>query len=118
MLHFLVPTLLKVSIGEASRTSSFFFENERDVVKKSVTLSPKVKQDLLDGYVGFWIRLEMQILQHLLSRNNNRYCISFRYKYDKDGSDLSLGLNGSPFTEQYALLSWRDTAEQQMKQMK
>ena len=42
----------------------------------------------------------------------------FRYKYDKDGSDLSLGLNGSPFTEQYALLSWRDTAEQQMKQMK
>ena len=54
--------MLKVSIGEASRTSSFFFENERDVVKKSVTLSPKVKQDLLDGYVGFWIRLEMQIL--------------------------------------------------------
>ena len=58
--------MLKVSIGEASRTSSFFFENERDVVKKSVALSPKVKQDLLDGYVGFWIRFEMQIFHFVV----------------------------------------------------
>ena len=74
MLHFLVPTLLKVSIGEASRTSSFFFENERDVVKKSVTLSPKVKQDLLDGYVGFWIRfLYENFTWSALIKNKHNY---------------------------------------------
>ena len=73
-----MPTLLKVSIGEASRTSSFFFENERDVVKKSVTLSPKVKQDLLDGYVGFWIRFlyENFTLSALVNKNKQNYIFS------------------------------------------
>jgi len=90
------PSEGKVSIGEATRTSSFFFENERDVVKKSVQLSSKVKKDMLSDYVGFWIR----------------------YKYMKEGAVLSVGLNGSPFADNYALISWTDKSEKKIKELK
>ncbi len=76
----------KISICESTRSRSFFFENERDTEKVAINDLDVMTRMQLD-YVGFWVI----------------------YQYEEDaGGTVSVGLNGSPFSPEYALARWTD----------
>merc|ERR1719499_233812 len=77
----------KMSIAVSARTRSFFFTNERDQDKVSKERTDIINQMQLT-HVGFWIR----------------------YDYAEGiGGTVAVGLNGSPFNPDYALMRWTDT---------
>ena len=84
----------KISIGDATRTSSFFFENERDIERASVQESD-IMTKMSEDYVGFWIR----------------------YNYGDGTGEVSIGLNGSPFSSEYALVTWVDSSDSVMRNL-
>ncbi len=86
----------KIEISESTRTRSFFFENERDIERASID-DIDTLQRMQQDYVGYWIQ----------------------YKYeDNVGGQLSVGLNGAPFSSDYALVKWADTSGAAMKSIK
>ena len=80
----------KISISESTRSRSFFFENERDQERISIDELEVTTRMQLE-YVGFWIQ----------------------HKYVEGvGATIAVGLNGAPFSADYALVRWTDTNTQ------
>jgi len=78
----------KIALYESKITRSFFFsnENDREVAKYE---DPQLLRRLEQDYVGFWVQ----------------------YKYEEGyGGQLSVGLNGAPFSPDFALVKWTDTS--------
>ena len=80
----------QISISESTRTRSFFFANQRDTEVATIE-DLDILTRIQTGFVGFWIQ----------------------YKYDEisKGGLLSVGLNGAPFSSDYALLRWTDAGD-------
>ena len=58
---------------------------------------PQTLRRLEDDYVGFWVQ----------------------YRYEEGyGGQLSLGLNGAPFSADFAILRWTDTSTTALKAVK
>ena len=86
----------KIALYESRITRSFFFSNENDrevaVYADRMTLT-KLEED----YVGFWVQ----------------------YKYEEGyGGQLSIGINGAPFSPDFAILRWTDTSTSALKSIK
>jgi len=78
----------KIALYESKITRSFFFSNENDREVASFE-DPQTLRRLEQDYVGFWVQ----------------------YKYEEGyGGQLSVGLNGAPFSPDYALVKWTDTS--------
>jgi hypothetical protein len=84
----------KISISESTRTRSFFFENDRDAERASIDDIDTLSR-MQQGYVGFWIQ--------------------YRFDTGVNGGQISVGLNGAPFSPDYALLKWSDTSGSAMR---
>jgi len=86
----------KIALYESRITRSFFFSNENDR-EVAVYADPQTLRRLEDDFVGFWIQ----------------------YKYEEGyGGQLSLGLNGAPFSPDYAILRWTDTSTSALRGIK
>lgn len=86
----------KISLFESKVTRSFFFsnENDREVAKFE---DPQTLRRLEAGFVGFWVQ----------------------YKYEEGyGGQLSVGLNGAPFSPDFALVKWTDTSTSAIPSLK
>jgi len=78
----------KVALYESKITRNFFFSNENDKEVAKFKDS-QMKRRMEEGYVGFWVQ----------------------YRYQEGyGGTLSVGLNGSPFTPDYAIVKWTDSS--------
>jgi len=78
----------KIALYESKITRSFFFSNENDREVASYE-DPQLLRRLEQGFVGFWVQ----------------------YKYEEGyGGQLSVGLNGAPFSPDFALVKWTDTS--------
>jgi len=78
----------KIALFESRITRSFFFSNENDR-EVAVYADPQTLRRLEEDFVGFWVQ----------------------YKYEEGyGGQLSLGLNGAPFSPDFAILRWTDTS--------
>jgi len=78
----------KIGLYESKITRNFFFSNEND--KEVAQFKDfETKRRLENGFVGFWIQ----------------------YKFQEGyGGQLSVGLNGSPFTSEFAVVKWTDSS--------
>ena len=87
----------QISISESTRTRSFFFENENDRERATVD-DLDILTRMQTGFVGFWIM----------------------YKYDNavSGGQLAVGLNGAPFSPDYAIVKWTDTSSNAIRSIK
>jgi len=86
----------KIALYESRITRSFFFSNENDREVASYA-DPQTLRRLEEDYVGFWMQ----------------------YKYeDGYGGQLSLGLNGAPFSPDFAILRWTDTSTTALRAVK
>ena len=86
----------KIALYESRITRSFFFSNENDREVASYA-DPQTLRRLEEDYVGFWVQ----------------------YKYeDGYGGQLSLGLNGAPFSPDFAILRWTDTSTTALRGVK
>jgi len=86
----------KIGIYESKITRNFFFSDETDKEVASFT-DYQTKTQMESGYVGFWMM----------------------YKYEEGyGGKLSVGLNGRPFSSQYAMVSWSDTSTSALPSLK
>ena len=86
----------KIGLYESRITRSFFFSNENDR-EVAVYADPQTLRRLEEDFVGFWVQ----------------------YRYEEGyGGQLSLGLNGAPFSPDYAILRWTDTSTTALKAVK
>jgi len=86
----------KIALYESKVTRSFFFSNENDkeVAKYE---DPITLRKLEAGHVGFWVQ----------------------YKFQEGyGGQLSVGLNGAPFSPDFALVKWTDTSTKAISSIK
>ena len=78
----------RIALYESRITRNFFFSNELDREVASFT-DPGTLARLEAGWVGFWVQY----------RHQQGY-----------GGQLSVGLNGAPFSSEFALVRWTDTS--------
>ena len=85
----------KITLSESTRSRSFFFDSERDAERVAITDLDVMTRMQLD-YVGFHIQ--------------------FRYE-EGVGGTISVGLNGAPFTPDFALVRWTDTGNSALRRV-
>ena len=86
----------KIALYESRITRSFFFSNENDR-EVAVYADQQTLRRLEEDFVGFWVQ----------------------YKYEEGyGGQLSLGLNGAPFSPDYTILRWTDTSTSALRGIK
>jgi len=78
----------KIGLYESKVTRSFFFSNENDRELDTYE-DPQTLRRLEAGFVGFWVKYKFE---------------------DGYGGQISVGLNGAPFSPDYALVKWTDTS--------